>query len=139
MGENDMTMKTSNVTPRIMIGSATRRLPMSLIRLDTRALPFYAETPGRCGRGLAPPPTCWELACQADVHEGQPGQRDRLEAGELIGAPGRGNLAVEQRVERDLAGDRVVGVVPEFLALGFVTLTQGVIQEPLDLPVGVRA
>src|SRR5699024_12286484 len=74
IGENDMMTNTSNVTPSTMIGSATRRRPITRTRLDTSQF----SSRGRWARGP-------DQAVAAGAGARSPGGGDDLE-----GAGGRG-------------------------------------------------
>src|SRR5699024_12812595 len=105
IGENDMMTNTSNVTPSTMIGSATRRRPITRTRLDTSQF----SSRGRWARGPAP-----AFAAGAgsrspgggDVLGGGAGQGDGIQVHEHRLEPRRVRLAERERVQRKLGGER---------------------------------
>lgn len=64
---------------------------------------------------------CWRLGQGGShINEGEAGQRDRLEVDEGLGIPCGRRLAVEERVQRNIAGNRIEGAVPIVLLGGGV-------------------
>lgn len=64
---------------------------------------------------------CWRLGQGGShINEGETGQRDRLEVDQGLGIPCGRRLAVEERVQRNIAGNRIEGAVPIVLLGGRV-------------------
>src|SRR5699024_10613343 len=133
-----MMTNTSRVTPRIIIGSASSRRPISRTSWDTGSSVAWrwagAEGAGVGADGWASAPTHRSGGLGgADVDEAEPGQRDGLEVHQRRGVPGGRRLAVEQRVQRDLLGEEVEQLAPGGLLLCRVGARQPLVEQALHL------